>query len=136
MSDKPTDWQARIDKIVGSKVRVEEVPCGPPDRREHPLAGCRRRHTKGEDCLLGCVCPCHRDTKGEVDMGTPCKTADQLAAAIARGTERAVAELASLPADDGTVSVSTLDSRTYVREGFKLCLSCGWRRGPGGRCTC
>lgn len=136
VSDAGAELQRRAEALAARGRREEPpspAPVAPRDTREHPLAGCRRRHTKGEDCLLGCSCPCHEKW---VDLGEPCRTAEQLGAAIMRGREKAVAELASMPPDDGTVSVSTLDLRTYVRDGFKLCLTCHWRRGPGGRCAC
>ena len=69
-------------------------------------------------------------------MGPPVKTMDQFKAALARGRERAVAEMAALPPDDGTITVSVPDAAKVDREYFKLCLTCGWRRGPGGRCSC
>jgi hypothetical protein len=39
-------------------------------------------------------------------------------------------------AGDGTVTVSVPDASKTTREHFKLCLTCGWRRGEGGRCSC
>lgn len=150
-SERVTDWQARIERIVAQgKAGQASVALPrrngkthgppfdgsdgyPPDRREHPLAGCRRRHSKGEECLPGCSCPCHEKW---VDMGPPVKTAEHLADAIRRGREHAAAELDSMPVDDGTITVSVPDPAKIDRVHFKLCLTCGWRRGPGGRCTC
>jgi hypothetical protein len=106
----------------------------PPDRREHPLAGCRRRHTLGEECLLGCSCPCHG---GWEDQGPLVTTLAQLDEAMRRGWAHAAAEVERLhQGDDGTVTVSVPDASKTTREHFKLCLSCGWRRGEGGLCRC
>lgn len=143
------EWQERIARIVAQgKPASVEVPRRngkthgppfdgsdgyPPDTREHPLAGCKRRHILGKECLLGCSCPCHG---GWEDQGPLVKTAEQLADAFRRGHEHAAAELASLPPGDGTITVSVPDPAKIEREHFKLCLTCGWRRGEGGRCEC
>lgn len=81
-------------------------------------------------------CPHKSYIERMTDTETPPLSAESFAATIERGRERAAAELAKMPPDDGTVTVSVPDAAKIEREHFKLCRTCGWRRGPGGRCQC